>query len=59
MNQRQGKIVSLVVAVIVMVVLITEETTEEEQMTEAPKDTSDWEMQPAENTEPDTGEKIK
>lgn len=37
----------------------TEETTEEEQMTEAPKDTSDWEMQPAENTEPDTGEKIK
>lgn len=30
-----------------------------EEMTEAPKDTSDWEMQPAENTEPDTGEKIK
>ena len=36
-----------------------DELTGEEQMTEAPKDTSDWEMQPAENTEPDTGEKIK
>ena len=27
-------------------------------MTEAPKDTSDWEMQPAENTEPDTGKRL-
>ena len=36
----------------------TEKTTEE-KMTEAPRDTSDWEMQPAEDETPDTGERIK
>ena len=30
-----------------------------EQITEAPTDTSDWEMQPAEEDTPDTGERIK
>ena len=35
----------------------TETTTEE--VTEAPTDTSDWEMQPAEEDTPDTGERIK
>lgn len=35
------------------------ETSSTEEMTEAPKDTSDWEMQPAEDTTPDTGEKIQ
>lgn len=35
------------------------ETTTEEQMTEAPKDTSDWESQKPADTTPDTGEPIE
>ena len=35
------------------------ETTTEEPMTEAPKDTSDWESQQPADTTPDTGEPIE
>ena len=45
MDYKKRQLVSMVVAAIAMVI--------------APTDTSDWEMQPAEEDTPDTGERIK